>query len=60
MEFIFLVPSNPLTFTAFLTMAAEIKNRMALVPQQEDKGKGSVNVGGGTTVGKPAGGGGCC
>lgn len=42
-----------------MTMAGEIKNRMALVPQAEDAAKGAVNVGKGENVGKK-GGGGCC
>ncbi len=45
---------------AFRTMAEEIKNRMASVPQQDDSNKGTVSVGKGESVGKPAGGGGCC
>jgi hypothetical protein len=45
---------------AFMTMAGEIKARMALVPQAEDGPKGSsVSVGKGDSVGK-TGGGGCC
>ncbi len=42
---------------SFLTMAGEIKNRMAMVPQQEEA-KGSISVGKGESV--KAGGGGCC
>jgi hypothetical protein len=42
---------------AFMTMAGEIKARMALVPQAEDAPKG-VTVGKGDTV--KSGGGGCC
>jgi hypothetical protein len=45
---------------AFLTMAAEIKNRVAMAPQPEEPGKGSVSVGKGESVGKQGGGGGCC
>jgi Ras-related protein Rab-1A len=44
---------------AFLTMAAEIKNRMAMVPQAEEGPKGTVSVGKGESV-KASGGGGCC
>lgn len=44
---------------AFLTMAAEIKNRMASVPQQDEGAKGTVTVAKGESV-KAAGGGGCC
>lgn len=53
-------PLNP-PLAAFLTMAGEIKARMASVPQVEDTPKGGpVDVGKGVSVGKPAGGGGCC
>lgn len=47
---------------AFLTMASEIKNRMALVPQAEEGAgaKGTVSVGPGQAVGAKSGGGGCC
>ena len=44
---------------AFLTMAGEIKNRMAMVPSQDEAAKGAVSVGKGESV-KAAGGGGCC
>lgn len=40
-------------------MAGEIKNRMAMVPQQEDN-KSTVNVGKGADVGAKPSGGGCC
>ena len=42
----------------FLTMTAEIKNRMAKAPQQQDDA-GKVRVGDGEKVGAKAGGG-CC
>jgi Ras-related protein Rab-1A len=45
---------------AFLTMAAEIKNRMATVPQQDDSNKGTVSVQKGESVKAGGGGGGCC
>ena len=55
---------RPRTPAAFLTMASEIKNRMALVPQAEEGGaggKGTVSVGPGQAVGGgKSGGGGCC
>ena len=54
------LPLPPHAPAAFLTMAGEIKNRMALVPQAEDSAKGAVNVGKGTTVKSGGGGGGCC
>jgi len=44
---------------AFLTMASEIKNRMAAVPQAEEAGRGAVSIGKGETVGAKQGGG-CC
>ena len=44
---------------AFLTMAGEIKNRMAMVPSQDEAAKGAVSVGKGESV-KATGGGGCC
>ena len=44
---------------AFLTMAGEIKNRMAMVPSQDEAAKGAVSVGKGESV-KAGGGGGCC
>ena len=43
---------------AFLMMAAEIKNRMAMAPQQQDD-KDKVRVGDGEKVGAKSGGG-CC
>jgi Ras-related protein Rab-1A len=43
---------------AFLTMAGEIKNRMAMVPQAEEA-KDKISVGKGESV-KSGGGGGCC
>jgi Ras-related protein Rab-1A len=43
---------------AFLTMAAEIKNRMAMVPQPEEA-KGAVSIGKGESVAAKSGGG-CC
>ena len=43
---------------AFLTMAGEIKNRMATTVQQDDAAKGAVSVGKGADV--KASGGGCC
>jgi hypothetical protein len=43
---------------AFLMMAAEIKNRMAMVPAQEEA-KDKISVGKGESV-KSGGGGGCC
>jgi len=43
---------------AFLMMAAEIKNRMAMVPQQQDD-KDKVRVGDGEKLGAKSGGG-CC
>ena len=45
---------------AFLTMAAEIKNRMALVPQADDGAKNTVSVGPGQALPGKSGGGGCC
>lgn len=50
---------------AFIQMASDIKSRMAMVPAAEEAaggaGKsGSVAIGRGESVGKPAGGGGCC
>jgi len=51
---------------AFIQMAGDIKNRMAMVPQAEEAASGSgaprgtVAVGRGETVGKGAGGGGGC
>lgn len=44
---------------AFLTMAAEIKNRMAMVPQPEENKGGSVTVGKGESV-QGGNKGGCC
>ena len=44
---------------SFLTMAGEIKNRMAMVPQADEASKGAVNVAKGESV-KGSGGGGCC
>jgi len=45
---------------AFLTMAAEIKNRMAAAPPTEEAAtKSAVSIKGGQAV-KPQGGGGCC
>jgi Ras-related protein Rab-1A len=48
---------------AFIQMAGDIKNRMAMVPAVEEgaaaPGKGTVAVGRGESVGK-SGGGGCC
>jgi len=45
---------------AFIQMASDIKNRMAMVPSGEEAAdKGKVSVGKGEAVGK-AGGGGCC
>lgn len=42
-------------------MAAEIKNRMALVPAADESApKGTVSVGKGEAVGGKSGGGGCC
>ena len=43
---------------AFLMMAAEIKNRMAMAPQQQDD-KDKVSVGAGEKLGAKAAGG-CC
>jgi Ras-related protein Rab-1A len=43
---------------AFLTMAGEIKNRMATTVQQDDAAKGAVSVGKGADV--KSSGGGCC
>ena len=41
-------------------MAAEIKNRMALVPQAEEGAKNTVSVGPGAAIGGKPSGGGCC
>lgn len=43
-----------------MTMAGEIKARMASVPQAEDAPTKAVPIGKGDSVGKQAGGGGCC
>ena len=45
---------------AFLTMAAEIKNRMAVAPQQDTPSGGPGVVKPGEKIAKAGGGGGCC